>query len=312
MKKPFNYILLLVLIFITSCALFPKKNPYGDLTSRPSDNSKNRATETEKTKNQVESARDNINDIKNNVLDHTINIKRKDSAGNMKPEVVGIESEMAKQEDVKKQLDSVVDDLNAHKGALIVDIQKIKDLEDNLKVKDEQYKKDKIEFEKTNSELKKQLEVSNSKYMRTLIMLSVISMAISGMMFFHKPSKESLSIGVGGAVLLVTSLAVQHYSEKFALFGFGAIIIAIGIIIWKIIEQAKIMKEKDETENSFKEVVETVELAKEKIPEPEKQILFGTRNSDGLSATIQSKTTKQKVLEARKEINDKNKPTMEG
>jgi hypothetical protein len=299
---------------VTSCAILPKPpvSPWSDSGQTSSEDSEDRAKETEKTKDQVEKARDDVHSIHGKVLEHTGKIKGKDPKGELKPEVSGIEGEMVRQAKVKEELDTVVDDLNQHKGALIVDRQKIESLEATIVAKDEQLETQRSAYEEMIEDLKKKLEVSNSKYMRVLIILSVVLMAISGMMFFHKPSKESLSVGVGGAVLLVVSLAVQHYSEKFALVGFGAIAIAIGIIAWKVFEQTKTIKAKDEVEEDFEEVVETVELAKEKLPEPEKTELFGSLNSDGKTGTIQSKRTKKRVLDARKKVNDKNKPTMEG
>jgi hypothetical protein len=289
-----------------------KKSAYEQVGKAPSIDSENRAKETEKTTNQVEKARNDIKDIHGKVLGHTANIKEKDEDGDMKSEVKGIEGEMGRQAEVKEELDKVVDDLHQHKGALIVDRQKITHLEDTIDAKETTITTEREAHEKAVTEYKKKLEISNSKYMRMLIILSVILMALSGMMFFHKPSKQSLSIGVGGAILLTVSLSVQHYSEKFALVGFGAIVIALAIIIWKAIEFSRTIKEKDEVKEDFEEVVETVELVKEKLKEPEKTEIFGTKNSDGMVGSIQSKRAKQRILDMRKRVNDKNKPTMEG
>jgi len=299
---------------LVSCISFSgkKKSAYEQVGKAPSTDSETRANETEKTTNQVEKARNDINDIHGKVLGHTASIKVKDEDGEMKSEVNGIEGEMGRQAKVKEELDKVVNDLHQHKGALIVDRQKITHLEDTIDAKENTITTEREAHEKAVTEYKKKLEISNSKYMRILIILSVILMALSGMMFFHNPTKQSLSVGVGGAILLTVSLSVQHYSEKFALIGFGAIVIALAIIIWKAIEFSKTIKEKEEVKEDFDEVVETVELVKEKLKEPEKTEIFGTKNSDGMVGTIQSKRAKQRILDTRKRVNDKNKPTMEG
>jgi F0F1-type ATP synthase assembly protein I len=316
MKSTFIYALVGIILSmcVVSCSILPKAptSPWADTGQKSSKDSEDRAKETQKTKDQVEKARDDVGNIRGKVLEHTGKIKSKDPKGSMKPEVDGIEGEMENQAKVKAELDSVVDDLNQHKGALIVDQQKIKHLEDTIVAKDEQIKTDRKAHAKVVEELNKKLDISNSKYMRILIILSTVLMAISGMMFFHKPTKQSLSVGVGGAILLVVALSVQHYSEKFALVGFGAIVIALAIIVWKAIEFSKTMKAKDEVEEDFEEVVETVELVKEKLQEPQKTEVFGSRNSDGMVGTIQSKRAKQRILQTRKKVNDKNKPTMEG
>jgi uncharacterized membrane protein len=277
-----------------------------------SENAGKREEDAGKIAKKVLKTKDELIDARNMVDKGTKGVIKKDTEKVMTEEIETLEQAIAYIVSIEAKLIGVADDLDEHKKALAADKAKIKAME-------EADKKEKEDWAKKEANYKKQIETSNSKYMRVLIILSIVLIGLGVAVCFYTRSWQSLAISIFGVVVLVASISVQHYSEKYAYLGFGIVVVVVAMIAYAIYSQlrerkakAQIEHEKKEIEEDFTEVVETVELVKEKLPEPEKTEIFGTKNSDGTSATIQSKRTKERVLESRRRINDKNKPTMEG
>jgi membrane protein implicated in regulation of membrane protease activity len=304
-------LILLLIAGMYSCQSTRNSGANAGATSA-SENLGNREKTAGKIGDKVKGAKDELISARNKVAEGTEGVKKKDKDQLMVKEVKTLEEAIAHIVTIEAKLQGVVEDLDDHKKALAGDKAKIKAME-------EADKKKEADWAKKEANYKKQLETSNSKYMRVLIILSIVLIGLGVAACFYTRSWQSLAISIFGVVVLIASLSVQHYSEKYASLGFAVVAVVIAMIAYAIYVQLKerkdknqIEKEKHEIEEDFSEVVETVELVKEKLPEGEKVRIFGTKNSDGLSATIQSKRTKGRVLESRKNINEKNKPTMEG
>jgi hypothetical protein len=142
----------------------------------------------------------------------------------------------------------------------------------------------KKENEKLKKELEKAIEDKNSsiqKMLKWMIGLSIVGCSVCMVLFFMFGSKWGVSGAIACGVVLIISVAVQKFLLYFALAGAVLLLVIIVILIYNVWVKNK----------AFTEVVNTVEVAQDKLPELDKKMLFGGVGENGLMDKIQSKTT---------------------
>lgn len=165
----------------------------------------------------------------------------------------------------------------------------------------------KVEYMKTDfEEIQKQrdnalkerdeaIEAKNSQFKKTLRTISTVSLiltALFGSLFFFTGSKA----GIIGAGVCAVVMAVSMFVEAFMVY----IMVAGGIIL--LLLALYLIYNSHLTKKAFKEVVDTVEVAQDKLTPEAREAIFGKNGETGIMDTIQSKITMKKVQEVKKEM----------
>jgi hypothetical protein len=192
----------------------------------------------------------------------------------IRPHVSGIRTETAGLRADAEQLRGAVQQVEEAK----VDLQAI---QDTLRKRDERIAK--LEQEKKNGE---------RALMGGLIVLGVIGLGVSAT-FVAMGNKRGIATGIGAGVILIVALMVGFYSLWLAIM--FAAVAAVAIIIGVILVVQRLRRERKAT----KELVATVEAAKQALPAPVRMDLFGQGAIPGKVDVLQSPTTQAMVREAR-------------
>ena len=184
-------------------------------------------------------------------------------------------------------------------------------------------KEENAKLTKEVENLKQELSESTEKQRQTLFWIFVIPgalgtlMIIAGVIFaiFSKGSflMEGIGLAISGFLLIGVSVALIQWGTQFAI---GALIV-FGIVaafwVWQTWDQmrkkrkAEELAEKEKAltdevamrEKVLEEVVETVEIAKQELPEDKKLEIFGYKAKPGAIVMVQSPETKKEVMRVR-------------
>lgn len=151
------------------------------------------------------------------------------------------------------------------------------------------------EKEKALKERDKAIEEKNSqlhKMLRYIIVGCLAGTVLFAIAFFmYGNSKGLIGAGVCAAVMAV-AIFVDTYLKYLILAGGGIFALLVGLLIYNIYKQRK----------AFFEVVDTVEVAQDNMPEETKNAVFGGPGEVGIMNAIQSSDTMQMVKDAKKKM----------
>jgi hypothetical protein len=145
---------------------------------------------------------------------------------------------------------------------------------------------DKMTVERNKAlEAKKKAEADRDsalhKAIRWLILASIVGAGALGVFGFMYNSKMCLTLAAVCIVVMSIAIFVEAYF-MYLVIGGGIILVAlVGFMIYNIYVQKK----------AFKEVVDTVEITQENLPDEKRSKLFGGKGQTGIMDGIQSKST---------------------
>jgi hypothetical protein len=132
------------------------------------------------------------------------------------------------------------------------------------------------------------------KAIRWLILACIVGAGACGVFGFMYGSKACLTASIVCIVIMSVAIFVETYFV-YLVIGGGVILLGLlGMLAYNIIIQKK----------AFKEVVETVEITKDSLPEEEKEKLFGKKHNTGIMDSLQSKETMALVKEEKSKISN--------
>ena len=150
------------------------------------------------------------------------------------------------------------------------------------------------EIKKLREDIKKERDAKKAalfKGLMYLIILSVILGAICVVCAIRGEAKAMWGAAVCGAVIVI-SLGISFYSTQLALVGAVALVAGLVLVGWSAYSEYVSRK-------ATKELVDTVEVAKEKMDTNAKKEVFGSGAITGHAHTLQSNSTKSLVNKLR-------------
>jgi hypothetical protein len=223
----------------------------------------------------------------------TDDIVKKDPEGVMKPEVATIKTQTVRVTDEADNIAQLSLGLYRAREELGVATQQVRQLEVAVESRDEAIDYHKAEVaarEEALAELEEKHKKALQRMLMYAIMAGLVCIAASAMLVVNGNGK-AMGIGIGGAVLSITALAVSFFMANLALIG------AIGV------EQRRDKKAQFE-------LVKTVEKIKSSFDEEGKEVLFGDLVGDGEVGSLQSEATKKIVRENRERLANEIRPTI--
>jgi len=291
MKTKLFILMIVIILFTSGCASL------NNLTNKPEFNIKKDITKTEKiiekTSNTIEKASTDVSTEAYSINKESINIENKIPT-NIKPEI------SPHLDSIKKSSDSIIKNtIKINKAT--AELSSVTSLLDNIKLKiiTTEDALDKIAKERDNAIVakKKAEEERDSalhKAIKWLILASIVGAAALGVFGFMYNNKLSLTLSATCIVIMSIAIFVGKFLIYLAIGG-GLILAAlVGLMMYNIIIQKK----------AFKEVVETVEIAQDKLTKEDKNKLFGGDGETGVMKNIQSKSTKSLVKIEKKKISN--------
>jgi len=199
---------------------------------------------------------------------------------------------------IKEESKSIIEDSKEITKATI-NIEATKNLLDGTKIKaketDDTLKNLVKEKNALTKKLKKAEEARDSALHKTLQWLIVGCIVCCGVfiaLFFFTGSKGGLIAASGCGLILLIAIFVDMYIIYLAIGGGILLLAMVGWLLYNIYVKNK----------AFKEVVSTVEIAQDNMPEETKNILFGGENKTGIMDSIQSPTTMDLVRKEKNRI----------
>jgi hypothetical protein len=141
------------------------------------------------------------------------------------------------------------------------------------------------------------------KSLMYLVLLGVVLIGLSGVLIYNGNGK-AVSIGVGGFLLIVISLAISFFIKYLAIIG----IVFSGVIF--LVIAYELYKKQKAHSKAFNEVVHTSEIVKQKLSDADRVQIFGDKVAPGAVEMIQSPETKEMVQASRKKQNAAWSPTV--
>ena len=182
-------------------------------------------------------------------------------------------------------------DLSATGGNIIETAKKIKSMEKKIYNISGDY----IKLEEELVKAKEDVKSKTVKMLQGIIGLGVLGFGVSIALFFLSSPK----IGIAGAAASVATIVLaMGISKYFIIIALSGALIVSAIVIYLIIEAIRHKK-------AIKEVVETVEAAKENMTDIEKAITFGgtgPEGAKGIVKKIQSPSTENLVKLTKSKI----------
>lgn len=207
----------------------------------------------------------------------------------IKPEVDNITKKVSEikvlQKEMKKQ-SLKMDDVNNDLRAALVNINTIASQKTELLKRNQRLTKD----------LAKAKEEKAKALFGKLVYLIIASVVLGALCLVSafRGDKKAIWGAVTAAVVIITSLAISFYMTEFALVGFIAIVGGLALVGYNAYKNHCDKK-------ANKELVHTVEVAKDKLTAKEKKDVFGEGAAQGQAHQIQSASTVKIVQQLRQE-----------
>jgi hypothetical protein len=156
---------------------------------------------------------------------------------------------------------------------------------------------------KTIEALEEEKQTALRKALIWLILFCTGIIGLCGAIAFYGNPK-ALFGAVAAIITMVAAMTVNRFGDWFPLIGLISIIIVVAVIVNRALQSRKL-------QNAVDELVETGEKAKALMDPDKRAALHGDGTSTGVADTIQSKPTKDLVLEARTRLKPKLEHTIQ-
>ena len=285
-------IVLAILLLCGGCSLFQQKDPTPALPEMNTgeDVGEAKSIIANSTK-EIKGATSEITTATQTIKDETSETKGKIPAEvkkQIEPHLHKIDVSSATIEKNTQEINKAVAELAGAESLLANAKGKIKSIEDSLetmtKERDEAIKDRDEAIADSKSQLKKTL--------RWITVGCIILAGVFAVLFVLHGSKFGLTGAAICAVVCAISIFVQTYFIYVAIAGGLILLGLIGALVYQVIVKNK----------AFKEVVETVEVVQDNMPESTKTKLFGGAGETGIMDTIQSPSTMELVRKEKSKM----------
>ena len=160
----------------------------------------------------------------------------------------------------------------------------------------------KIKAEKQRDEALEREKDATAKMLRWLIVICVIGVGLSVPLAMFGSPLAGMGLGASSIAILVVAITVNVYLDYIAIVGLVLIGLAAAMLIYKMLIKDK----------AIREVVQTVEAAKQSLPAEERKRIFGDGAVPGLAFQMQSSSTEQVVQGVRSRMKNMWEETISG
>jgi len=241
---------------------------------------------------EVGSVSDDLGEISEEIATATESIDDKDERKVMQPEVKVLRQQVPRIETERQELYDVTSSLTATSIAL----QDARDAVKQMKsARAQDWKHIKIlqkEAERKDAriaELESEAGKASKRLMTLTALLGVVCCAVCGVLIFK--GVNGVWLGVLGMGLIIGSTAASWIMSHAWISGV-AVLIAIGLIVWQIVQHSR-------SKRANGELVASTEKIKKYLSDAEREAEFGDLVGDGAVGMIQSPTTKDIVARER-------------
>ena len=206
--------------------------------------------------------------------------------------------ELKDKNEIKKRSETIIGEtakIDVAAGELTEARTKLTQVEKEAKILDDTLKKAIKERDKALKDKGEAIDAKNEKLhslIRYLIVGCIVGVGIFAVLFFMYGSRFGIVGASACALILTISIFVEAYFAYLALIGGIILVGLIGVLIWNVIVQKR----------AFREVVDTVEIAQDNLPEERRLKLFGGQGETGIMDGIQSKNTMYLVQKEKKKM----------
>lgn len=235
-----------------------------------------------------------------------VDISKKDRDGKVESEVTTIRTEAGKVVTEAEYIMKLSLILGEARAELHQTKEQVSQLEKVVKNRDTIISgKDSI-IEKKEAQMQ-ELEEKHKKALQRMLMYAIMAglamVAVSAMLVVNGNGK-AIGVGVAGAVLSLSALAVSFFMANLALIGAIGAVVIVGFVGYKIWEQKR-------DKQAQYELVRTTELIKKDLDTEDKVNLFGDVVGDGEVGALQSDATKAIVRANRARLAEEVKPAID-
>ena len=242
----------------------------------------NTAKDTKQAVKKIEDIQEKVTDSSKTIRKEATDIELEDK------EEIKKKSETIIKETVK--IDTATEELTTVRANLDKVKKEAEILDDSLKnvIKErDKALKDKNEaIDKKNEKL--------HSLIRYLIVGCIVGVGIFAVVFFMYGSRFGIVGAAACALILTISIFVEAYFAYLALIGGVILVGLVGVLIWNVVVQKR----------AFKEVVNTVEITQDNLPEERRIKLFGGQGETGIMDGIQSRNTMYLVQKEKKKMSN--------
>lgn len=225
------------------------------------------------------------------IRNETNNIRKivpKEFIPEVEPNVSSIEDQADTIASQSEKLKIVASELNAARIKMLAAIDKMEVIEGQVSKVVAERDKYKKELDEALIEQKSETR----KMLRWLIMSCVVAGGISiALMMFGNFAIGGILLSASASTLGL-AIAVDQYFDYIAIGGLVVLALAAGYCVYQIWSRQR----------ALRELVQTTEIAKRKMPFEERKKIFGYREEPGLATTIQSPPTEKLVNNIRKQL----------
>ena len=273
MRSKLFIFLLLILMAVIGCEKVMQ------ITNDPEFNT---AKDTKQAVKKIEDIQEKVTDSSKTIRKEATDIELEDK------EEIKKKSETIIKETVK--IDTATEELTTVRANLDKVKKEAEILDDSLKnvIKErDKALKDKNEaIDKKNEKL--------HSLIRYLIVGCIVGVGIFAVVFFMYGSRFGIVGAAACALILTISIFVEAYFAYLALIGGVILVGLVGVLIWNVVVQKR----------AFKEVVNTVEITQDNLPEERRIKLFGGQGETGIMDGIQSRNTMYLVQKEKKKMSN--------
>ena len=250
------------------------------------------------------SIKNNINNIANNIENSSFEIREsstiiQEEADKIRKNTDEISNFLPEKN--KSTISPIIKNINDETNSIINQTKKLDYIADNIEKEGKNLHKEEkkitnignkiADLEKEKEELLDKINSKTEIMLKWLILICIIGVGISAALVIYG-NKMGVVTGIASIATLITAIVVDKLFIYMAWGGLGLILIIVGIVIWHALSDKK----------SFREIIETVEMAKERLTPQDKNHLFGTKNIKGQIEILQNNNTKNIVKKERKKI----------
>ena len=233
-----------------------------------------------------------IRDTNNQIRGDAVTIRNSAETVSIKiPAESGVNSEIEtiknKSVDILSHTDDIAKltgQLELAQGNLQISVAKV----DQIKKNNELLQKEKDEVIVENDKLKQEIQNTQQRMFKVttfLFPICAIGIGLSAALIFFKQIKFGIAGIVACGTTIIVAITISKMAAYLAIAGAIILLLIMGFILWQLFVNRK----------TIFELVETVEVAKDNMPEDAKTKVFGDNKNPGLADKLQSTATKAVV-----------------
>jgi hypothetical protein len=133
---------------------------------------------------------------------------------------------------------------------------------------------------------------SAQRTMRWLYIICILGAGAGVALIVSGNTKMGTIVVIGAVASLVLAIVINKYIDYIAFAGMAALTVCFGFLVWQLFIRKK----------ALKEVVQTAEIAKQRLDPADRIDVFGHDQEPGVAFAVQSKQTEDLVAKIREEL----------